>query len=637
MPSHKEKGGSKTTPEGWSTNAKQDASAERVLDNDQQFAELVSLTRLRNTWGEVRKEAKQHRVRDAVDCLDWAVSIDATLVQIRENLLSGEYTPSPPTRYELAKSRGAYRIMTVPNIRDAVVYRLICDEALAVATPSKVPGAFFSRRHKTTPVGKTFDLEDDPYLRFFDVWLRYQEYRTRTMLNEPYEILVVTDITNYFDSISHELLMEYLSPLGLPRKTIGLLGRILETFKPPAGHSPNPKIGIPVDEFDCSRELAHVFLFEHDKRMVNLVGESNFVRWMDDQNVGAKSKTEARKIVHQLTASLSSQRLTLNSGKTQFLTPEEVIVHFQLDANEELNEWEQKYKGKLSRKAMQAKMDLMNIWSTITNGSSNGKGHWDKILKRVYGFAAKVDSPILDDRMYDDLIEHPHLDERIFLCLARRNKGEELLALFKKYCEDGESLFEATEAAFFEACLLLDATPKTEAAIRDLANGFARGAVEGQSGGTFGKASALLCLYWFDVSGHGLADLFPAEQAPLLPAVLARAWLATVTARDSRLLHESQAKLVGHPSDDVARLSRFLTEVLSGTVDQVGNYKHQRSRWPATGKFYDSRAWLQFEILSRASSSKLKATARTDLAHFAKLTRTRQEKRILSRIRTRLN
>lgn len=98
--------------------------------------------------------------------------------------------------------------MTVPNIRDALVYRLICDEALAVATPSKVPGAFFSRRHKTTPVGKTFDLEDDPYLRFFDVWLRYQEYRTRTMLNEPYEILVVTDITNYFDLISHELLEE---------------------------------------------------------------------------------------------------------------------------------------------------------------------------------------------------------------------------------------------------------------------------------------------------------------------------------------------------------------------------------------------------------------------------------------------
>lgn len=286
---------------------------------------------------------------------------------------------------------------------------------------------------------------------------------------------------------------------------------------------------------------------------------------------------------------------------------------------------------------MRAKTDLTSLWSKIADGSSNSKGHWGKILKRVYGFAAKVDSSILDDQMYDDLIEHPYLDERIFLCLARRNKGEELLALFKRYCKDGESLFEATEAAFFEACLLLDATPKTEAAIRDFANGFARGAVWGQSGGTFGKASALLCLYWFNVSGSDLAELFPAAQTPLLPAVLARVWLATVTARDSRLLHESQAKLVGHPSDDVARLSRFLTGVLSGTIDQVGNYKQQRSRWPATGKFYDSRAWLQFEILSRASSPKLKATARADLAHFVKLTRTRQEKRILSRICTRLN
>jgi hypothetical protein len=38
--------------------------------------------------------------------------------------------------------------------------------------------------------------------------------------------------------------MEYVAPLGLPRKAIALLGRLLDTLKPTSGHSPNPRVGI---------------------------------------------------------------------------------------------------------------------------------------------------------------------------------------------------------------------------------------------------------------------------------------------------------------------------------------------------------------------------------------------------------
>ena len=56
----------------------------------------------------------------------------------------------------------------------------------------------------------------------YEIWLRYNEYRSRTFLTEPYSCLVVADITNYFDSIQHDLLIEYLAPLGLPRKAMGV-------------------------------------------------------------------------------------------------------------------------------------------------------------------------------------------------------------------------------------------------------------------------------------------------------------------------------------------------------------------------------------------------------------------------------
>ena len=79
-----------------------------------------------------------------------------------------------------------------------------------------------------------------------------------------------------------------------------------------------------------ARELAHVFLFEHNRRICQEVGEDNYVRWMDDQNIGVRTLAEARRVVNLLTRSLSLQRLTLNAGKTRFLRPEEVADHSTL-------------------------------------------------------------------------------------------------------------------------------------------------------------------------------------------------------------------------------------------------------------------------------------------------------------------
>jgi len=83
---------------------------------------------------------------------------------------------------------------------------------------------------------------------------------------------------------------------------------------------------------------AQRFLFAHDHRVVREFGRNNYVRWMDDQNVGVNSISKAREAVNFLTRSLGEQRLTLNSGKTKFLNPAEVAVHFQLEANKRLTE-----------------------------------------------------------------------------------------------------------------------------------------------------------------------------------------------------------------------------------------------------------------------------------------------------------
>jgi hypothetical protein len=600
------------------------------------FEQLFDTARLRKTAAIIRKETRLIRARDAVDWIDWFVSLEESLSVLSRDLVSGSYSPSTPTRYEVAKSHGAFRVITSFNMKDAIVYRHICDEALERALPAKVAGAFFSRRHTATAIGKTLALDPADYHTFFQVWLQFNQYRTHTMLNNIYRVLVVTDITNYFDSIQHDLLIEYLSPLRLPRKVMGLLGRLLETFKPCAGHSPNPRVGLPVDELDCSRELAHLFLFEHDSRIADEFGENNYVRWLDDQNIGVRSLTEARRVVNTLTRSLSSQKLTVNAGKTKFLSPTEVARHFQLEANQEIDAWTDAFKSIVPSSFQQAREALHDVWLQVSTGDHVGVGNWPKILKRMYAAATRADSDLLEQRALQDLVEHPELDERIFQYFGKRNRGQELLQLFSDYCSGGENFFEGTESTFFESVLLLDPNPAIAIQVRLLASRFASGIAAGQSRKALGRASAILALYWFGESGWNLASLFDAEAARRLPKEVARAWIATVTALRPGMLKAVQAKLVGHQSDDVARLSAFLTGLLAGSISKIGNYKSQKLRWPLPGKYYDARSWLILHIASSTEGAALRSQLRRDFKSFQALVRTVPEKRLAGTIAHRL-
>jgi hypothetical protein len=243
----------------------------------------------------------------------------------------------------------------------------------------------------------------------------------------------------------------------------------------------------------------------------------------------------------------------------------------------------------------------------------------------------------MDARMCNDLVAYPDLCDRVFESLARRGEGSKLADLFEQYCDAGECLFEATEAAFFESCLLLDASESIEKRLRQIAGEFAKGSMPGQTKRPYGKASAILCLYWFGLSARQMSSLFSHEEAIHLPPSVARAWLACVTAKDANLLPAVQSKLVGHPSPDVAHLSRFLDDLRAGSVETVGSYKNQKSLWPKAGKFYDARAWLQLELISWAGSTKLLSVGRSDMKVFGRLARTMQEKRRLSRISARLS
>ena len=104
------------------------------------FEELFEVARLRKTAAAIRKEVRRVKSIDAVDWLDWFVSIEETVPSLSEEIISGRYSPLQPTRYEQAKSHGSFRVMTAFNIRDAIA---IYPQANRPAFPAQ-------RRHLNT-------------------------------------------------------------------------------------------------------------------------------------------------------------------------------------------------------------------------------------------------------------------------------------------------------------------------------------------------------------------------------------------------------------------------------------------------------------------------------------------------------
>jgi hypothetical protein len=93
-------------------------------------------------------------------------------------------------------------------------------------------------------------------------------------------------------------------------------------------------------KFDCSRTLAHMVLYPHDDAMAARVGESQYVRWMDDQNMAVPTKADGLLVLAEVGRSLGRLHLTPNSQKSKVLGLAEFRRHYHLDLNAMLDEAE---------------------------------------------------------------------------------------------------------------------------------------------------------------------------------------------------------------------------------------------------------------------------------------------------------
>lgn len=435
----------------------------------------ITKTALWDAWKNVRKLLRSASRRDVTDYFEFDVEPDQWIQEVLKDIRSGRYEPEAPYRFSLAKSMGFSRRMTMPRIRDLVLYRAITDSVLHKLGRQPGKHVHFARNTIAKRHRETQDSYDYVPLSgsAFEEWMKFNQYRKHLLIDNIYPYVVLTDVTNYFDTILFDRIIDAATRARISGRTLGLLRFLLERLAIRESYNESPRIGLPVDEFDCSRTLGHVVLFDHDRRMVSLVGEDAYSRWMDDQAFGARSRAEGLRILKACGGSLSRLHLTPNASKSKILTLTEARLHFHFDANETLDQIGAYLDDKNGGDLRVGRILFAQFWRDARRQPEGGE--WGKVLKRAYLLAGRVGATFLRPRAVRDILKFPSLAARIGDYVAATGTAAQYIEFADAVWYSDEQVYPDVNVAIAERLLRIEATVRELPGIRRTARELLRG------------------------------------------------------------------------------------------------------------------------------------------------------------------
>jgi len=291
------------------------------------------------SWSEIR--CATFDIADLHDYYDFNLSIEDRAGAIAERVLGGHYRADAPLIYRVEKKFGVCRHMMIPTPGDALVFQLLTDvlySSISRAQPSQ--RAYYSRdRHASSLPHEQGAARSYPW---FVSWPRFQKEVWK--FTKAHRFLVTTDLSNYFDSIGLRELRHVISSMVRTKEVyLDLLFGLIEGLSWNPDYLPTSHKGLPTINIEAPRLLAHAFLFEVDHILLKRT-KSHFVRWMDDINFGAPTRSEAKHLLCEVSDVLKSRGLALNLGKTSIMSSIEAANHFLFAENVKLTKMHEQAK-----------------------------------------------------------------------------------------------------------------------------------------------------------------------------------------------------------------------------------------------------------------------------------------------------
>ena len=355
---------------------------------------IFSAQNLERVWRtKVRLAMRQQFLNDGIENFDFHVACKLECKKLSLLILKGDYVPEKAQRILVEKSKGLCRQLVIPAARDALVLQCLSD-ALFEEIRGKAPTLRAFYEPKDHSFSKVRDQIGRDQYGTFASWLNFQRSLFNFTKTRPF--VVVTDIANYYDSISYVHLRNVIAPIaGVEECVLDMLIHVLSSLLWQPDYMPSVDIGLPQINLDAPRLLAHCFLYELDAYL-DRDPNRDFVRFMDDIDIGVETIAEAKRTLRSIDLVLQTRQVRLNSGKTLILTQQEALRHFRVLENARLDvlkaRVDRKLKDGLDTARERRVVELRIRRGIERKGFDEGNG--EKILKRWLGLAGLLRADI---------------------------------------------------------------------------------------------------------------------------------------------------------------------------------------------------------------------------------------------------
>jgi RNA-directed DNA polymerase len=261
--------------------------------NEHLLERIISRKNMQRAWKRVKANKGTYGV-DGMSIEQFPDYARKNWEMIRESLVAGTYQPLPVKRVKIPKATGGTRPLGIPIVRD----RLIQQAMYQVLMPMFDP-----------------DFSDHSYGFRPGRSAHEAVYQVREYIWEGYRVAVDMDLSKFFDTVNHDVLMHRVALKVRDKRVLRLIGKYLRAGVMVNGRLRSTRKGVPQGG-PLSPLLANILLDDLDKELQRR--GHRFVRYADDFIILVKSQRAGERVMRSVQRFLErTLKLKVNQDKSQ--------------------------------------------------------------------------------------------------------------------------------------------------------------------------------------------------------------------------------------------------------------------------------------------------------------------------------
>jgi len=295
----------------------------------------------------------------------------------------GAFKPEKRTLFNIPKSNFTLRYGLEISLAERALYQALAARLVPLYDPL-IPWSVFSHRAAEDPSGRYL------FRRAIPAWQDFTGV-VRDGLSGT-QVLLSTDLTNYFENIDLEnlrkTLIELLPEIGTDATEKAVIRTHIATlFECLKSWCYSEWAGLPQNR-DASSFLANIYMLPVDRAMI--AQGYRYFRYMDDIKIACDSEHQARKALKSLSLELRCRGLSVNSGKTAIVPVEEAEeIAKCLDAGEaELQQIDAIWQTRSLRSISRSFPLLSDLTQRLLRGGEVGSRAFRYCIRRLEALAS---------------------------------------------------------------------------------------------------------------------------------------------------------------------------------------------------------------------------------------------------------